>query len=64
MPTEVLENYISEADLARELGICQRTLKRWRSLREAPPVTRLGKRVLYERGAVAKWLKSREMEAA
>lgn len=60
----VLDDYMDDDDLARELGVTPRTVARWRALREAPPVTRIGRRVMYRREAVKKWLEERETEAA
>lgn len=60
----VLDGFLTEAELAKELGISTRTLIRWRRLREGPPITRLGRRILYHRQAVAKWLAGRQREAA
>ena len=60
----VLGAYFTEEQLAAELAISTRTLIRWRRLREAPPVTRIGRRLYYRRDAVAKWLADRQREAA
>ncbi len=58
----ILENYLTTTECAAELGIDKRTLERWHRLREGPPRTKIGKRVLYRRAAVAEWLRSREQE--
>ena len=62
----VLTDYLTPAELAAELGISGRTLERWARLRECPPRTRLGKRIVYRRAAVTEWLRAREqaIEAA
>jgi excisionase family DNA binding protein len=59
----VLAEYLTEQELAEQLHITVVTLKRWRALRQAPPVTRLGRTILFRRDAVDKWLVSREVEA-
>ena len=59
MPT-ILEDYMTTTECAAELGVDKRTLERWHRLREAPPRTKIGKKVLYRREAVADWLRSRE----
>ena len=59
----VLTDYLNPAELAAELGISGRTLERWNRLGNAPPRTRLGKRIVFRREAVAKWLRSREQAA-
>lgn len=58
----ILGDFYSEAALAAELGVCARTLKRWRAMREAPPVTRIGRRVMFRRAAVERWLAARQVE--
>lgn len=62
--SSILDEYISPEHLAAELHISTRTLDRWHALREGPPRTKLGKRILYRRESVAAWLRSREIEAA
>ena len=55
-----LAGYVSETDLADELGLTKRTLIRWRRLREGPAATRVGRRIYYSRAAVGRWLSSHE----
>ena len=57
---KILDGHLSENETAEQLGVCIRTLKRWRSLKEGPPVTRIGRRVMYRRAAVTRWLEKRE----
>jgi hypothetical protein len=52
----VLEAYLDDAQLAHELNVSPRTVARWRAMREGPPVTRVGRRVMYRRSAVEAWL--------
>lgn len=59
----VLSEYLTDRELAAQLDKSHRTIARWRRLREGPPVTRVGRRVLYRRTAVAEWLKSLERGA-
>jgi predicted DNA-binding transcriptional regulator AlpA len=47
-------------ELARELGICKRTLDRWHASRSGPPRVTIGRRPLYRREAVTQWLRRRE----
>ena len=60
----ILADYLTEADLAAELGVSTRTLIRWRRLHEAPAVTRVGRKLFYRREAITKWLAARQREAA
>ena len=61
MTTEpLLSDYLTEDQAAAELGICVRTLRRWRDLGRGPAITRLGRRCLYRRTTIANWLASRE----
>src|SRR5262245_1308191 len=56
----VLEGLITEAETARELNRCARTLKRWRSARTGPPFIRIGTEVYYRREAVRAWVLAQE----
>lgn len=58
----ILDGYLTTTECASELGIDKRTLERWHRLREAPPRTKIGNKVLFRREAVAKWLRSREKD--
>jgi hypothetical protein len=59
----VLTDYLTPAELASELRVCQRTLDRWNGLGEGPPRVIVGRRILYRRSSVTAWLASREQEA-
>ena len=63
MENTLLADYMTPTQCAAELGIDKRTLERWHRLREAPPRTKVGKRVLYRRESVAEWLRSCEQGA-
>jgi hypothetical protein len=60
MPSDVLADYVTRAQLAAELGIHERTLIRWEAMGEAPPRTHVGRRAMYKRASVAAWLARRE----
>ncbi len=59
-PDGLLADYMSEEQCADELGVCRRTVQRWRRLRRGPPPTIVAQRIMFRRGAVAKWLLARE----
>jgi hypothetical protein len=56
----LLADFLTQDDAAAELKICERTLDRWRRLGEGPPITKLGRRVLYRRSSLQAWLRTRE----
>lgn len=47
---------ISIQDLAAELGVCTRTLRRWNNRPAAPKRYRRGRRLMYRRADVQTWL--------
>lgn len=57
-----LSGHVSEHDLAREMNISLRTLRRWAQERSGPVVTKIGRRVFYSRESVAVWLRGREQK--
>lgn len=60
----LLCDYLTETQLAGELGVTLRTLRNWRALGETPPVTRIGRKIYYARHAARAWLEGRQVEAA
>ncbi len=46
--TGILTGFLSEAELAAELGCFERTLARWRGLRIGPPFAMKGREPIYE----------------
>jgi len=60
----LLSEYFTQEEAASELKVTERTLDRWQRLREGPPITRLGRRILYRRSSLQTWLHRRERDAA
>ena len=60
----ILDDLLSEDQLASELKRNPRTIKRWRDLREGPPHLRIGRSIYYRRDAVRQWLLNIEQGAA
>jgi hypothetical protein len=60
----VLSDYFTKKNAAAELKVTDRTLDRWQRLREGPPVTKLGRRILYRRSSLQAWLRKREGDVA
>jgi biotin operon repressor len=56
----VLAGYVSETELARELGKCERTVQRLRALRKGPPYVLIGRQIYYRLEAVRVWLLAQE----
>jgi hypothetical protein len=61
--TTVLDGYMTEEELAAEIGRGVRTLARWRSLGEGPPYVRLGRQLFYKRASASAWLAGLERDA-
>jgi hypothetical protein len=64
MQTEILKDYLSREQLAANIGKSTKTLIRWELDGRGPPVTRIGRDVLYYLPSVQKWLRSQEQTAA
>ncbi len=64
MQTEILKDYISRDQLAEQIGKSVKTLVRWELDGRGPPVTRIGRDVLYFKPSVEKWLRSQEQQPA
>jgi hypothetical protein len=56
----LLDDYLTIDQLAAELDVAVITLRRWQALKEGPPITRLGPKVLYRRASVQAWLVRQE----
>jgi hypothetical protein len=52
----ILAGYLSEEQVAHELGRNVRTLARWRALRIGPPYTQTGRTITYHIDEVRQWL--------
>jgi predicted DNA-binding transcriptional regulator AlpA len=60
---QLLSDYLNKDQAAAQLGVCERTLDRWHTLKEGPPRVTMGRRILYRRSSIASWLASREQPA-
>ena len=56
----LLTDFLPRREAAAELEVCERTLDRWQKLGVGPPVTRIGRRVLYRRPSLLAWLAAQE----
>jgi predicted DNA-binding transcriptional regulator AlpA len=59
-----LSDWISREDLAGQLLVTTDTLARWATKGSGPPRIRIGRRVLYRKSSVEKWLSEMEMGGA
>ena len=62
--TEILDDYLTEHALARQLDKSERTLQRWRRLRIGPVPTICGNKILYAVDDVRTWLRGQRQEVA
>ena len=60
----VLNDWIKRDELARQLSVTTDTLARWATQGIGPPRIRIGRRVLYRRASVEKWLAEMERKSA
>ena len=56
----LLDDYYTDPELAREMGVKPRTTKSWRDKRTGPPVTYIAGKPHYRKEAVRQWLLARE----
>jgi predicted DNA-binding transcriptional regulator AlpA len=56
----LLDSYLTEAELAAELGLKPRSLWRWRREKRGPNPIMVGNKVLYAIESVHAWLKKHE----
>ena len=61
-PEPILAEFLNKEELAAELRRNPRTLDRWDVLGIGPPRTRVGRRILYRRASVQKWLLAQESD--
>ena len=59
----ILSEFLTTEELAAELRRNPRTLDRWAVLGMGPPRTHVGRKVLYRRASVQKWLAAQEQSA-
>ena len=59
----ILAEYLTREQLASELRRNPRTLDRWEVLGMGPPRTHIGRKVLYCRASVQRWLAAQECHA-
>jgi hypothetical protein len=61
---DLLSDYDTPDELAASLGICTKTLDRWRLDKKGPPITYVGRKPYYHRDSAKTWLRSQEKSHA
>jgi hypothetical protein len=62
-PSPLLSEYLTEAELAAELGRTVRTIARWRAIGEGPRFLKIGRETRYRRESVRAWMVGLEQDA-
>lgn len=62
MAGELLGDYWSEAELAKEINKSLRTVRKWREQKIGPPYAMLGKTPIYPKPGSRDWMKSLERQ--
>jgi len=57
---DLLEGFLTEAELGKVLGRTRRTLRGWRQRGIGPPYTRMGQTVIYGTESFRAWLRAGE----
>ena len=60
---QLLEDYMTPAELAIELDLALQTLAHWRSQKKGPPYVKVGQQILYSRDGVRRWLARQTKQA-
>jgi hypothetical protein len=58
--SDFLADYFEEQDFAAVVDRDLRTIRRWHSSRTGPPRIRVGRKILYRKSAVIRWLEQNE----
>ena len=62
--SDILKKYRTRKRLATELDVAELTLIRWEQNGTGPPVTRIGRQVLYSIAGTERWLAALEDQTA
>jgi hypothetical protein len=62
MAGELLRDYWSEVELAKEIKKSLRTIRKWRQRKIGPPFAMVGKTPVYPQHGARDWLKSLERQ--
>ncbi len=56
----LLDEYLTQEEIAAELRVTPRTIMRWQQQPDGLPYTKIGARVLYRRVSALQWLQNHE----
>lgn len=56
------DDLIASEDVARELGLKRQTLAAWRTIGRGPLFYKVGRRVMYSKADIMKWLEGQRRE--
>ena len=56
----IFDDYFEPDEAAAQVGVCRRTLDRWHRLREGPPRTIVGRKILYHKQSLRDWVRAQE----
>lgn len=57
--SQLIDDYLTRADLAAELNVSERTIERYDAMRIGPPRVKIGSRWYYPRPGARDWLTAR-----
>ncbi len=60
----ILGDFLDPAQLAKELGVSERTVARWHAMRIGPPRVTIGRKPLYRLESVTAWIARQEHDPA
>jgi len=60
--SSILDEYFDPSGCAAALRVSALTLSRWRMQKKGPPVTYIGRTILYKKSSVKSWLAAQERQ--
>lgn len=60
-PIDISVSFLSEEQLAKELGVAVSTLRRWHARRIGPPRSAVGRKFYYSRQKLEAWIEAKAL---
>lgn len=60
-PIDIGLSFLSEKQLAKELGVAVSTLRRWHARRIGPPRSAVGRKFYYSRQKLEEWIEAKTL---